>query len=240
MSIPVIITRAEPGASKTFKGVGALGLQPILSPALILQADPDVDLPDVNGLSGVIFTSANGARFYAERENDRGLTAWCVGPATARAARDVGFEEVEESSGNASALAATIASTIAPPEKPLLHVANSAAKGDLQRELKMRRYKVKFAPLYRAMTAPGLSPEAQSLLQTKTPGIVLVHSAKGSDAFLELVADHSHAGLSVVAISSLAAAPLEAAGLTNIHIATTPNERSLMDALKQAAATLST
>lgn len=239
MSVPVIITRAEPGASKTVQGVTALGLTPVLSPALTLQADPSVTLPDPEGFSGVIFTSANGARFYAEREDDRTLPAWCVGPATARAARDVGFETVHESTGNAVRLAALIASTIAPPEKPLLHIANAAAKGDLQRELKMRRYKVKFAPLYRATVAPDLSDDATALFNNGTPGIVLVHSAKGSAAFVDLTSEEQRQNLVVAAISTVASEPLREAGMENITVAAAPNERALMKTLEEVAATLS-
>ncbi len=239
MNIPVIITRAEPGASQTGPRVDALGFKPIVSPALTLQMDPEITLPSVEDFSGVIFTSANGAKFFAELEDDRSLPAWCVGPSTAAAARDVGFTEVHESTGNAVRLAALIASTIAPPEKPMLHIANAAAKGDLQRELKMRRYRVKFVPLYRAGVAPTLDPVIGKMLKDKVKAIVLVHSAKGANAFVTLTEGLPLSSLILVAISTPAAAPLIEAGLSDAHIATAPNERALLDKLKEAAATLS-
>ncbi len=237
--LAVIITRAQPGANQTAPRVEALGHVPIIGPALTLQANPSVELPSPDDFSGIIFTSANGARFYAQRETDRELPAWCVGPTTAAAAREVGFTEVHQSTGNAVRLAALIASTIAPPEKPLLHIANAAAKGDLQRELKMRRYRVKFVPLYQADTAPELDPKVHDILVQAVPAIVLVHSAKGAAAFAELARDLPVAALTAVAISRPAAAPLVELGLGDVHIAVAPNENALMDALKAAAATLS-
>ncbi len=237
--LPIIITRAQPGAAKTLKGLLALGLKPLLSPALTLQPDPDILVPSPEGFSGVIFTSANGARFYGERETDRTLPAWCVGPSTAAAAREVGFEEVHEGTGNATRLAALIASTIAPPPLPLLHIANAAATGDLQKELKMRRYKVKFVPLYRADTAPALEPDVIETLASGKPAIVLVHSAKGAEAFAHLSRDHSVSALTAVAISPPAARPLAQLGYAQTFVARMPNEARLMETLKEAIAALS-
>lgn len=239
MTTSILITRTQPGAAKTAIGVEALGLNPVVSPALTLQTDPEVELPEMDRYSGLIFTSANGVAFYAEREADRELPAWCVGPATAKAAREAGFGEVHESAGDAKQLAAFIASTIGPPEKPLLHIANAAAKGDLIKALKMRRYKVAFSPLYRAATAPSLSAEASDLIAQGKPGILLVHSAKGAAAFLQLAKDSSLSHLLAVVISTPAASVLETAGLKDIIVAKRPNEPALMTSLSEAVAALS-
>jgi len=237
--LPIIITRVQPGAKQTAARLEALGWNAIVSPALTLQSDPSVEIPDVEDVSGIIFTSANGARFYGEREDDRSLPAWCVGPSTAAAARKEGFEEVHESTGNAVRLAALIASTIAPPEKPLLHVANAAAKGDLQRELKMRRYRVKHAPLYRAARAPDLDDRVKTIMNEGQKAIVLVHSAKGAEAFVELARDLPIASLIAVAISRPAAAPLAELGISDVHISAAPNEDALMTTLQAVMDTLS-
>ena len=129
--LPVIITRAEPGAGQTAQRVAALGLVPLVSPALSLQAEREVSLPAPETVAGLVFTSANGVRFYSEREPRRDLTAWCVGPSTAQAAREAGFTDVRESAGNARDLAAFIAASATPQDAPLLHVANAAASGVL-------------------------------------------------------------------------------------------------------------
>lgn len=236
---PVIIARAQPGTSKSEARVDALGYSAIVSPALTLQSDPDVQLPPLDGFSGLVFTSANGARFFAEKYEDRSLPAWCVGPATATAAKKAGFETVHESSGNAVALAAFIASTIAPPAKPLLHVANAAAKGDFKREMKMRRYKVKFAPLYRAAPAPKLEDAAIAALKGGEDCVILIHSAKGAEAFHTLAKSLPKSSAHIVAISSVAARPLEGKGYKSIHIAARPNENALMKTLKTVMDTLS-
>ena len=237
--LPVIITRAEPGATQTARRVEALGFTALVSPVLMLQADPAVTLPPPDSLSGLIFTSANGVRFYIERETAWALDAWCVGPSTAQAAREAGFARVHESAGNARQLADFIAGEIAPPSRPLLHVANAAASGELQRNLAARGYPIVFTPLYRADTAPALSEPARLLLTSRAPAIVLVHSAKGAQAFARLSTSHALSELVCVAISTAATRPLRQSWLRAFHVAREPNEDALLDALKVAGAILS-
>jgi len=235
----ILITRAMPGASETAARVEHIGARALLSPVLIMEADSDVPLPPEHTVSGLVFTSANGVRAYAARRSKRGLTAWCVGPATARAAHEARFTEVRESAGNAMDLANFIAATSEPESLPLLHVANSAAKGDLRAQLIELGYSVVFAPLYRMRPAPALSDAARDVIAAGSPLIVLIHSAKGAERFAELCAGLPSENLSVVAISEPAAAPLRDLDVRQTHIASAPNEDGLFAALHTAITTLS-
>lgn len=237
--IPVIITRAEPGTSETAARIEALGAEPILASVLSLQPDPDAPLADLKSVTGLVFTSANGVRVYAEREGDRTLTAWCVGPATATAAREAGFSDVRESAGNAIDLAEFIAANAKPSSHPLLHVANAAAKGDLKAELERLGFAVQFTPLYRMQPAAALPDAAIQALTQEAPAIVLIHSAKGAERFAALCENLSRDQLTAVAISDPASAPLAPLKLAGLHIADAPNEDSLLSALDAAIATLS-
>ena len=238
-AIPILITRAEPGASETEQRVTKLGLQAVKSPVLEFRSRSDEDLPDLRSISGLVFTSANGVRAFADRSADRSRDAWCVGPATAAVARDAGFDRVHESAGNAVDLAEFIARHSTPPSAPLLHVANSAAKGDLKRTLEANGYEVDFAPLYEMRIAESLSEDAAEALAESGPKIVLIHSAKGADAFVRLCTNYQPQQLTIVAISAAAAQPLTVLNPNAVHLASTPNEDSLFDALASAIATLS-
>ncbi len=241
--ISVLITRAEPGASETAHRVETLGLRALKSPVLAIQSRPDEVIPDLQSLSGLVFTSANGVRAFEDRSDDRSLAAWCVGPATSKAARDAGFETVRESAGNAVDLAEYIernsATSRAPSSAPLLHVANHAAKGDLKRTLEAYGFRVEFAPLYEMRVAPSLSSEATQALAARDRIIVLIHSAKGAEAFVQLYAEKPVSGLTIVAISETAAQPLSALSPETVHLASAPNEDGLFDALASVIATLS-
>ncbi len=238
-AIPILITRAEPGASQTEARIAALGLHAVKSPVLEIRARSDESLPDLSRLSGLVFSSANGVRAFADRSADRRLDAWCVGPATAAAARAAGFAQVHESAGNAVDLAKFIVANSAPSSGPLLHIANIAAKGDLKRTLEAHGYKVVFAPLYEMRGTDSLSRAAIQVLREDRATIVLIHSAKGAEAFARFCArDHSER-LTVVAISAAAAQPLAFLHPSAVHVAANPNEDSLLDTLASAIATLS-
>lgn len=258
-AIPVLITRAEPGASEAAQRIEALGLRALKSPVLAIQQRPDERLPDLQSLSGLVFTSANGVRAFADRSDDRNLATWCVGPATATAAREAGFATVHESVGNAVDLAEYIvrnsassrassrapssapssASSSAPSSVPLLHVANHAAKGDLKRILEAHGFRVEFSPLYEMRVVESVSNEATQALAGNGPTIVLIHSAKGAEAFVQLCADKRIQNLTIVAISETAAQPLSALSPEAVHVATAPNEDGLFAALASVIATLS-
>ncbi len=238
-SLPVIVTRAEPGASETAARLEAMGVQALVSPVLSVQSDASVALPDLSTVSGLVFTSANGVRTFVERSNDRSHAAWSVGPATAAAAREAGFDQVFESAGNAVDLANFIAAHATPGPKPLLHVANAAAKGDLKSTLAELGFTVTFAPLYAMQPAAVLAPGAVNALEAGQACIVLVHSAKGAERFATLIDDLDFQNTFAVAISDAALAPLADLPLTGRYTATNPNEDGLLTALDAAIATLS-
>ena len=230
----VIVTRAQPGAQETVQRLETLGYQPLLSPALELIADQTVILPDLEKVSGLIFTSANGVRFFIERTQELHLTAWCVGPATAKAARDAGFAKVQESSGNAVDLADHILAHSNRSARPLLHIANAAAKGTLKTRLEAEGQSVVFCPIYKAQRASRLSAKVERLLAHRGKALLLVHSEKGAAAFLELAPDGSLSNLTGVTISPTVSEVLIRAGLHRVHTAKAPNEAELLKALQAA------
>lgn len=116
----IIITRAMPGAAETEAHLREQRLNVVTAPMLSLETVPTPSLPSAASLSGLVFTSANGVRTYANTREDRDLTAWCVGPATARAARDTGFTDIRESAGNAADLVNFIAAPVSAVRLPPL------------------------------------------------------------------------------------------------------------------------
>ncbi len=238
-NLPVIVTRAQPGAAETAARVSKLGLSPILAPALYVQPNIFEDITYHKYLSGLVFTSANGVRCYKDRAPYYETPAWCVGPATAKAAHDAGFKTVYESAGNAIDLARYIAAHSEPDEKPLLHIANQAAKGDLKRELESLGFEVEFCPLYEMRISDALPTDALEALKSDDPVILMVHSAKGAEAFVQLAQNKNLHNIIAIAISKQAAQPLNALQIGSTHIANAPNEDGMFGALNEAVATLS-
>jgi uroporphyrinogen-III synthase len=141
----VWITRAEPGASATARRVEAAGLVPLVTPLLetadLADASPALDaLPPSAVLA---FTSANGVRAFARLTPRRVLKVWCVGAATAGAARQAGFVDVTlrkdmagrdragaavpRATGRGAAIADRAAAALAAPAAPARVEAAAAA-----------------------------------------------------------------------------------------------------------------
>ncbi|MEL7128490.1 MAG: uroporphyrinogen-III synthase [Pseudomonadota bacterium] len=235
--LPIIVTRAQPGAGETVDRLAALGGKPVLSPVLELRRTRIV-LPSLEHVQGLIFTSANGVRFFAEAASRRDLTAWCVGPATEAAAQAAGFEDCRNAAGDGDDLAALIIGNARAEDGPLVHVANAAAAGNVKRLLVDAGFEVHFTPLYEAAQAEALTEEAGACLAGDTAAIVLVHSAKGAAAFAALSGSRPLFDHILVAVSARAAAPLAHARFAKVEVATLPNETSLMEAVFRACSGL--
>lgn len=233
MSLPVIVTRTLPGARDTAENLTRLGFAPLLSPMLSIT-ETGFAPGDLAGVRHLIFTSANGVRAVRGAELPPDLTAWCVGPSTADAAREAGFATVIEGDGNAEDLARLILASH--PDGPLLHIANEAAAGELVAALKSGGLEARFSAPYRTEAATSLSAEALEALAGLRPVILLLHSAKAASAVAASRPQLANAGL--VAISEAALAPLQNAASRGHWIAARPNEDSLLDALQRAAAAL--
>ena len=229
---PIIVTRAEPGCAETVARLRTMGLSPLPSPVLELAAR-DEALPDLSGFGGVVFTSANGVRFFAEASEARDLPAWCVGPATASEALREGFSPVHQSSGDAHDLAHYIAHHWSGDEKALLHVANAAARGNLKAALEAEGFAVTFVPLYEARRAAALDDAVIAQISSGARTICLVHSAKGAEAFLALANALNLSKTEFVAISPQAAASLETIETGGVHAAEHPDEAHLMQCLER-------
>lgn len=227
---PVIITRAEPGNRQTASRVAAQGLAYLSAPMLVLEAT-DAVLPNLEPAQGLVFTSANGVRAFARASTRRDLTAWCVGPATLEAARGTGFTALRHGDGNAEDLAGLIEADASPEKGELVHVANEAAAGRLSERLRASGFAVKFAPLYRAVSATRLPDNVVEALNKAAPARVLIHSAKGAEAFIGCQPECRLERHILVAVSHAAAAPLAGSGFARTYIAERPNEDALLHAL---------
>ncbi|MEM7660912.1 MAG: uroporphyrinogen-III synthase [Pseudomonadota bacterium] len=234
---PVIVTRAEPGASETMKRLEALRIVAILSPMLELVGTDEL-LPPLTDVSGLLFTSANGVRFFARQSDRRDIAAWCVGPATFEAARSHGFLDCKNADGDGLALAAHIIRLANPSDGQLLHVANAAASGDVSQSLKRAGFRTLFAPLYQANPVASLSPEAQMAVEGYGPSVVAIHSAKGAAAFRNAASDLDVSRHVAVGVSDKAVKAVLEMGFRTVAAAQHPNEDSLLEMIAAVRATL--
>ena len=213
--IKVWITRTEPGVQATAARVTERGYTSILAP--LLTTTP-CEVPPATG-QDIAFTSANGPRFYSGPTTS---TAWCVGDATARAARDRGFTNIITGPGDVAGLTARMVSEL---RRPVLHWAGAHIRGDLVGTLNEAGHSATRIIAYRATRV------AQPPLTTPAD-IALFHSPRAADSFVALCPNAVKVCVSISPNTDEKLAALS--GLTRI-IATEPNEDAMMAALENAA-----
>lgn len=183
----VLITRPLEDAAPLAAQLHALGHTTFVEPLIdIVFADgPEIDLTGVQALA---FTSANGARAAARRTTARTVPVLAVGPATAAAARSLGFTNVTESAGDGVAgLAATIRATLDPSAGALLHVTGTVTAGDLKASLVPQGFVVRVQRLYEARAALNLSGALVAELDGGLIDTALFFSPRTADLFATLV-----------------------------------------------------
>ena len=226
------VTRAAPEAESTAARLRALGHAPLV--ASVLEVRPlHGPPPDLAGVGAIAFTSRKGVFAFAEVSAERRLPAFAVGEATARAARDAGFADVESADGDVDALAAAIAAHRQAFAGAVLHAGPKEPAGDLPGALRAHGIEARLHAVYE--TGPAAHPLAAVAALSAEPmelDAVMVHSPKAAEA-LSGVPELSRHGseLDLYGISEAAVRPLRTLNFRRVATAPFPNEPSLLNLL---------
>jgi uroporphyrinogen-III synthase len=187
----LIITRPATASAEFAHDVQrTMGAELFVLHAPALQIVPlDYLMPDA---AHVIFTSA---RAVAQAPLGKGLTAWCVGGATAAAAQAKGYD-VRSAAGDACALVAMIASQR--PVGPMVHLAGRHRRGAVAARLTAAGLRCTTIEAYDQIALPM----PQSLIDAAAGSARLVapvFSARSAQGLLDLT---FIAPLHIVAISA--------------------------------------
>ena len=231
----LLVTRPEQDAVATAGRLGALGHDAVVTPLMSVHVLPGPAL-DLAGVQALLVTSANGARALAERQAGAipRLPVLAVGDATAQAARDAGFADVESAGGDVDDLARLAAARLGPGRGALLHVAGSKVAGDLAGRLAAAGYLYRREVLYDARPVDRLPAAAAAVLASGDAAGVLLYSPRTAALFRDLVRAAGLAdALADVTAFCLSAnvAARAGAGWRRVIVAAQPTEQALMDAV---------
>ena len=224
----VWITRAEPGASATARRVEAAGLVPLVTPLLETAdlADASLALDALPPSAVLAFTSANGVRAFARLTPRRDLKAWCVGAATAGAARQAGFVDVVAGGGDVEALARDLLA--APGGAEIVHASALDPAGDLVGRLSAAGRPARRLAVYAAREARPAPARLQEALGAET---ILVHSPRAARILEGLLGGRPGPGPWVVGLSPACLAPLGSLDLAGMAAPASPLESDLINLL---------
>lgn len=189
----LLVTRPLDDSQELAAALRARGHVTVIEPLLVITPDLHAALP-LDGVRGVLFTSANGVRAFALRSQRRDLPVLAVGEVTAAAAREIGFTQVAAAAGDVEALVALVVATCRASDGPLLHVAGTVTAGDLAGRLGEAGFEIRRAALYSAEPIGQLSEAcAQELRDGRIDGVVFF-SPRTARAFVTLVDTPTCAG----------------------------------------------
>ena len=234
----VLITRAEPAASRTIAKLSRLGFSPCYLPLFEL-VDLGTELP-VSDYDGFIFTSANAIEVLVSRgwanENPDSI-AFCVGQTTAENAKKAGFTKVLVSSGGGAKLAERMRSEYTLSDMKLVFPTTPDRSFDMVGELQDAQI-VEIA-IYQARK---IRPEPEKLadaLKTCAGGAVLTYSSRSASHLEALTAKYGLSDLSKtlwhVTISKQSRSKLASENWRGILVSEMPHEDGMIEQLKSIA-----
>ncbi|HLZ65450.1 MAG TPA: uroporphyrinogen-III synthase, partial [Aliidongia sp.] len=233
----LLVTRPALDAGPLAELLTAAGHTVLVDPLLEIRFR-DRAVLDLDGVTGLLFTSGNGARAFAALSERRDIPAYTVGDRTATLARDCGFERVESADGDVATLAELVRARRAPADGTLLHVSGHETVGELAQRLEAAGYAVRRAVLYDAEPAADLAPATRTALGTGTLDGVLLFSPRTARHFAALtqlsgLSARVH-GLTAWCLSPAVADALGNLKLAQIHVAAEPTQAALLSLVSPA------
>ncbi len=140
--------------------------------------------------NGIIFTSANAIKFLNLKLIDKKIICFCVGSATEKKAKSVGFQNIFSADGNVNNLKELILSNFSSSDGKLLYVSGEIISNELDKELLSEGYNVKRIINYTVKPIEKFNDKFIEKLKLKMPEIVYIYSQNSAISFLNLIKNY--------------------------------------------------
>ena len=185
----ILLTRPLEDCSEMIIKFRSLGHQ--VSHLPLLSVDK-VDYEMINFLDfkGIIFTSANAVKFLDLESIDKNLLCFCVGSATEKKARSVGFQNVIAAEGNVENLKELVLQNFDQKNGKLIYVSGETISVDLDQQLIKEGYDIKKIVNYRTTHNQKFDENFVKELKLKIPDMVYVYSQNSALSLLNFIKIH--------------------------------------------------
>ena len=190
----ILLTRPLEDCTEMIIKFKSLGHQVSHIPLLTIDK---VDYEQINflDLKGIIFTSANSIKFLDLKSIDKNLLCFCVGSATEKKARSVGFQNVIAAEGNVENLKELILQNFNQKDGNLIYISGETVSVDLDQQLLKEGYNVKRVINYKTIHNQNFNDEFVNELKLKMPDMVYVYSQNSALSFLNFIKMHQSESL---------------------------------------------
>ena len=148
------------------------------------------EAPNYSEFKAIIFTSTNAVKFLDIKNIDKKLKCFCVGSATEKKARSVGFQNVFAAEGNVSNLKELILQNFKPSEGKLIYISGEIISSDLDKELISNGYTIERLINYRANPIEKYDESFIEKLKLKMPEITYIYSQNSAINFLKVIKNY--------------------------------------------------
>ena len=182
----ILLTRPLEDCSEIIIKFKSLGHQVSHLPLLSINK---IDYEQINFLDfkGIIFTSANAVKFLDLKDIDKNQICFCVGSATEKKARSVGFQNVIAAEGNVENLKELVLQNFDQNDGKLIYVSGEIISVDLDQQLIKEGYDIKRIVNYKTNHNQKFDESFVKELKLKIPDIVYVYSQNSALSFLNFI-----------------------------------------------------
>ena len=142
---------------------------------------------DLINFKGIIFTSANAVKYLNVKKIDKNLLCFCVGNATEKKARSVGFQNIITAEGNVENLKELILQNFDQKKGKIIYVSGETISANLDQQLLKEGYNIKRIINYRSIHIESFNSNFVEKLKMNMPDIVYVYSQNSALSFLKFI-----------------------------------------------------
>ena len=182
----ILLTRPLEDCSEIILKFQSLGHQVSHLPLLKINK---IKYNDINfsEFKGIIFTSANAVKFLEVKTIDKKILCFCVGNATEKKARSVGFQNVIAAEGNVENLKELILQNFDHKYGKLIYISGETISFDLEGQLIRKGYNIKRVINYQSNHNLKFDDDFIEKLKNNIPDMVYVYSQNSALSFLNFI-----------------------------------------------------
>ena len=190
----ILLTRPLEDCSEMIIKFKSLGNQ--VSHLPLLRIDK-INYQEINfsDFKGIIFTSANAVKFLDLKNINKNLLCFCVGNATEKKARNVGFQNVIVAEGNVENLKELLLQNFNQKDGTLLYISGETVSADLDQQLLKEGYNIKRVINYRTTHNQNFDDKFVKQLKLNMPDMVYVYSQNSALSLLNFIKMHQSESL---------------------------------------------
>ena len=182
----ILLTRPLEDCSEMILKFQSLGHQVSHLPLIRIEK---VNYEEINlsEYCGIVFTSANAIKFLNSEKIDKNIKCFCVGNATEKKARSIGFQNTIAAEGNVTNLKELIIQSYESKNKELLYVSGETISVDLDQQLVSEGFNIKRIINYRVNHNQKFDEKFVNELKLNMPDMVYVYSQNSASSFLNFI-----------------------------------------------------